>query len=89
MSTPDDRSFETLAAYNAERARGIMHTPEWQARMADLQVKFDERVRDTLPQYRQADGTYILPTRMPEAVWESIRRVLGRPAPAEYEPPAG
>src|SRR5260221_5167802 len=34
---PSDLTFselEQLATYNAERARGIMHTPEWQAKMA-------------------------------------------------------
>jgi hypothetical protein len=74
VSTPD--SFETLAVYNAERARGIVHTLEWDARMAALQVKFDERVRDTLPGYLQPDGTYILPGWMPEALWDSIHRIL-------------
>ena len=37
--------FEVLARYNAERARGIVHTPEWDERMASLQAKFDEWVR--------------------------------------------
>jgi hypothetical protein len=31
-----------LAAYNAERARGIVHTPAWTARMAELQARFDD-----------------------------------------------
>lgn len=38
-------SVATLATYNAERARGIMHTPEWQAAMAQLQDEFDARRR--------------------------------------------
>lgn len=33
--------FDDLALYNAERARGIMHTPEWQAKMAHRQSIFD------------------------------------------------
>jgi len=74
VSQPD--SFEMLAVYNSERARGIVHTPEWDARMAALQVRFDEQVRDTLQQYLQPDGTYILPARMPEALWDSIHRAL-------------
>jgi hypothetical protein len=76
MSQPDN--FEMLAAYNAERARDIVHTPEWDARMAALQVKFDEAVAAKLPDYRTADGTYIFPgyDRMPEALWDSIRRAL-------------
>jgi hypothetical protein len=31
-----------LATYNAERARGIVHTPAWQAQMAELQARFDD-----------------------------------------------
>lgn len=33
--------FEPLAVYNAECARGIVHTPEWDAKMAELQREFD------------------------------------------------
>lgn len=33
--------FDQLATYNAERYRGIMHTPEWRAKMADLQREYD------------------------------------------------
>nr|WP_062336146.1 hypothetical protein [Herbidospora sakaeratensis] len=32
---------DTLARYNAERGRGIVHTPEWDAAMADLQREHD------------------------------------------------
>jgi hypothetical protein len=32
---------DQLARYNAERDRGIQHTPEWEARMAQLQRRFD------------------------------------------------
>jgi hypothetical protein len=31
-----------LVTYNAERARGIVHTPAWQGQMAALQERFDE-----------------------------------------------
>jgi hypothetical protein len=31
-----------LGTYNAERARGIVHTPAWAAQMAVLQERFDE-----------------------------------------------
>jgi hypothetical protein len=31
-----------LATYNAERSRGIVHTPEWDAKMAALQRRFNE-----------------------------------------------
>jgi hypothetical protein len=33
--------FEALAQYNSERARGLLHTPEWDERMAALQAEFD------------------------------------------------
>lgn len=33
--------FERLASYNAEVARGIIHTPEWRAGMAALQADYD------------------------------------------------
>lgn len=34
--------FDALGRYNAERARGILHTETWQVKMADLQRQFDE-----------------------------------------------
>jgi hypothetical protein len=37
-----ESEIETLARYNAERARGILHTFEWQEQMAKLQRRFDE-----------------------------------------------
>lgn len=36
-----DPRFAPLATYNAERARGILHTPEWRAEMATLQAEWD------------------------------------------------
>jgi hypothetical protein len=33
--------LHTLATYNAERARGIMHTPEYARKMHDLQSRFN------------------------------------------------
>lgn len=33
--------FEALAQYNAEVWRGLVHTPEWSAQMAELQREFD------------------------------------------------
>ena len=35
--------FNTLARYNAEVAHGIVHTPEWDERMAALQSQFNAR----------------------------------------------
>lgn len=37
--------FNALATYNAERYRGIVHTPEWQEKMAVEQARFDEQQR--------------------------------------------
>lgn len=37
----------TLAIYDSERARGIAHTLEWQARMADIQARLDQVTRET------------------------------------------
>lgn len=34
------QEVETLATYNAERTRGLVHTPEWSVKMADLQRRF-------------------------------------------------
>ena len=36
----DDR-YADLARYNAERARGIVHSPEWRRRMERQQADFD------------------------------------------------
>ena len=33
--------FHELAVYNSERDRGIMHTPEKQAKMRLMQLEFD------------------------------------------------
>ena len=35
------QDFDELATYNAERARGIVHTPEYDKRMAEVQHRFD------------------------------------------------
>lgn len=33
-----DYQVDQLSNYNAERSRGLMHTPEWQATMAGYQA---------------------------------------------------
>ena len=38
-----DQKFEVLARYNAEIARGLVHTPGWDLEMASLQREFSER----------------------------------------------
>lgn len=35
--------FDALARYSAEKARGLVHTPEWVAQMAVLQADWDEQ----------------------------------------------
>ena len=47
MSAPGYR-FTELATYNSEVARGIAHTPEWVAKMAAVQVEFDDRLATSL-----------------------------------------
>lgn len=39
--------YDQLARYNAEKARGIMHTPEHAAAMAKLQDDFNRRHHTT------------------------------------------
>jgi hypothetical protein len=41
---PED--FEPLAVYNAERGRGIAHTPEYDAEMAALQERYNKWLHD-------------------------------------------
>ncbi len=45
---PDPRHpwVDKLARYNAEVARGIVHTPEWDERMAKYQAEFDAGVAE-------------------------------------------
>jgi hypothetical protein len=38
---PMPSAFKVLATYNAEVSRGIPHTPEYDAQMAELQKQFD------------------------------------------------
>lgn len=35
--------YDQLAIYNAEVARGIVHTPEWDQKMAAVQQRFNEQ----------------------------------------------
>lgn len=37
----NDRDLYTLATYNSEVARGIMHSEEWKRQMAQLQTWYD------------------------------------------------
>jgi len=40
---PSPEQVDTLARYNAERSRGIVHSQEWVTWMAALQAQFDRR----------------------------------------------
>ena len=59
--------FEALAVYNAEVARGIMHTPEWDARMAALQEELDQwrhrsdedRIREAMAEAQDHPGRVV------------------------------
>lgn len=48
----DDFPFHALARYNAERSRGIVHTPEWAERMTHDKAAFDNwaaaKIRDRM-----------------------------------------
>jgi hypothetical protein len=46
---PEPYEFAALATYNAELSRGIVHTPEWDARMAAEQARFDAKMRGVIP----------------------------------------
>lgn len=64
MAAPMPSRFEVLAVYNAERARGIVHTAEWDDRMAALQAEFDQwvqrpdedRIRDAMTEAMDHPG---------------------------------
>lgn len=58
--SPEDRrtglsedELYRLGTYNAERSRGIVHTPVWKADMAALQARFDEAERARVGRWRQ------------------------------------
>lgn len=38
-----DSDVQSLRIYNQERARGLLHTSEWQHRMAGVQARVDQR----------------------------------------------
>jgi hypothetical protein len=62
--------FHALATYNSEVARGIVHTAEWDDRMAALQAEFDQwqylagtsdedRIRDAMTEAHDHPGRTI------------------------------
>ena len=42
----DEIRWSKLAHYNTEVAHGIVHTPEYDAEMAEEQARFDEWAKD-------------------------------------------
>jgi hypothetical protein len=38
-----EADLHSLRTYNQEQARGLLHTPEWQHRMAGIQARVDQR----------------------------------------------
>jgi hypothetical protein len=67
MGAPIPDRFQVLATYNAECARGIVHTAEWDDRMAELQAEFDQwmkrpdedRIRDAMGEAQAHPGRTI------------------------------
>ncbi len=39
--------FNSLAVYNSEISRGLVHTSDWQTKMEKLQEEFDAWIRDS------------------------------------------
>lgn len=72
MSELRDEEFRLnrLGCYNAERARGLLHTKEWQERMAVEQAWFDDcRERELRAQGGEeiSPGLWLLPA--PKKRW--------------------
>lgn len=44
----DNDDLQTLALYNTETSRGLLHDAEWQKKMAELQAQFDEERKPRL-----------------------------------------
>lgn len=44
--------WNQLATYNAERARGLVHTPEWREKMVEEQERYGRWIRDQSPVWR-------------------------------------
>ncbi len=43
-----EERFGSLATYNSEVARGIVHTPEWIQKMADMQSDYNAKIQRRL-----------------------------------------
>lgn len=55
---PSIGDFDALARYNAERGRGLVHHPAWDARMSEIQDYFNRVMLD-----RQTRALDEIPTK--------------------------
>ena len=65
-------TYDDLARYRAEVHRGIVHTDEWRAKMADLQSHWDAEQRAKLiaDGYEQVNGkVWIGPSKPSRRRW--------------------
>lgn len=52
-----DADLQLLRIYNQECARGLVHTPEWQWRMAGIQARLDRRDAEVREAFAEAHPT--------------------------------
>lgn len=50
------KDYEVLSRYNAEVARGIVHTEQWKASMAEVQKEYNEVY---LPKFHALEGNSV------------------------------
>lgn len=65
---PDE--FDALATYNAECSRGIVHTPEYHAKMEEERERFNDKQRERLRAEGAKEvspGCWITPPRSADA----------------------
>lgn len=48
-----DHDLNKLAIYNGEKARGVVHTAEWDRHMAELQTQFDAEKEREIREMRE------------------------------------
>lgn len=72
---------DMLGRYNAERSRGLVHTPEWQQQMADLQSRFDEEMKTRYIAAKDHPPVWLGPSMQIRRTtwWDRLRHRLRRP----------
>lgn len=50
-----DKGYDRLATFNAEQARGLIHTPDYVEEMEEIQERFDEEYGGPLLSTREAN----------------------------------